>query len=267
MAPTFQLSLISKPAVPFVPAVDLANNVDVNEINTDGEVDISAKRAAQVFEHLHFIMEAGFGEMSHLSHYVLNVNSDVEDNNTMLEHWRIGHDENGQRTYMLIIKTTDRYNLEEPVHEQIIKFQCKYEDYVEHMLCIPDKCDLEAFETTPPPGIICAWNYRESQKFLTTVYESSHDTEHTDLGDGVYEASIDCMKKKIERMRLTGIWECYYKGFEPDNIVTLKEMEAGLLSDGWKRLENGSFERETVVEQKDASAVVDKNNMTLNESA
>jgi hypothetical protein len=266
IAPTFQLSLIAEPVDNMPPAVNLANDVDVNEINTDGVIDVSAARAAKVFEKLHFVMDAGFGELTHLSHYVLNVNSEVEDNNTMLEQWRIGHDENGQRTYMLILKTTDRFNLENPVHTQMVKFQCKYEEYVEHMLCIPDKCDLEAFETSPPPGIICAWNYRQSQRFLTTVYESSHDVSHQDLGDGVYESSIDCMKKKIEKMSLSGIWECYYKGFEPDNIVSIAEMEKALLSEGWRRLENGTYERETVVEDKDASAVVNENNMTLNGS-
>lgn len=271
---TFLLAIPTFQVVPILPIVDerpnpvdLTNGISVNEVAIEGEVDVSAKRAAEQFEKLHNLMKDGIGERTHLSHYILNVNPQTDNvNNTMLEEWRIGHGLDGQRNYKLILTTTDAYNEETPIHVQEIDFHCKFMEVVEHMLCIPDKCDLEPFETTPTPGVICAFNYRNSQKLLTTFYESSHSIDKEDLGDGLYESTIDCMKKKIERITLRGNIECYYEGFEPDNIVSREEMEKVLIEEGWKRLESGEFERETVVEEKEASGVVDTNEMTLNES-
>lgn len=247
--------------------VDLTNGINVNKEVVGGEIDVGAKRAAQEFEKLYKILEDGLGWRTHLSHYVLNVNPETEDvNNTLLEEWRISRDEQGQPTYTLVLTTTNAYDEENPLHVQIIKFQCKYEKYVEHMLCIPDKCSLEPFETTPTPGIICAFNYRQSQKMLTTFYESSHETDKTDVGDGVYDATIDCMKKKIETLTIGSTIECYYKGFEPDNIVTFEQMNKGLIDEGWKRLEDGSYRRESIAEKVKGSAQVNENDMTLTES-
>jgi len=247
--------------------VDLTNGINVNSTVSGGEVDVGAKRAAQEFEKLHDIFERA-GWRTHLSHYVLNVNPDTEDvNNTLLEEWRMSRDLEGQLTYTLVLTTTNAYDEKNPLHVQIIKYQCKYEKMVEHMLCIPNECSLEPFETTPTPGVECAHNYRQSQKTLTTFYEASHTTDQQDLADGLYESTIDCMKEKIEKLTIGSTVECYYKGFEPSNIVSFEQMNKALIDDGWKRLEDGTYERKTVVEEKSASAVVDENGMTLTESA
>ena len=273
--PAIQLSIIKPPPQDLRPApVDLSNDIDVNEVNESAEVDVSAKRAAEVFGKLHEIMAKGQGELSHYSHYVLNVNNDTDSmNNTLLEHWRIGHDDLGARTYSLIITTTDHMNEEEPIHEQIVKFQCKYEEVVEQMVCIPEKCDLEPLETEPSPGVICAFNYRQSQTYLSSVYESTHSITDDDLGDGVYESTLECLKKKIENITVFGVYQCYYKGFEPNDVVTLEEMNEKLIDEGWKRIEDpkmpwgSKYSRESVVEEKTASAKVDENNQTLTEAS
>ena len=195
------------------------------------------------------------------------MNPDTEDvNNTLLEEWRISRDLLGNQTYTLVLTTTNAYDEENPLHVQLIHFQCKYEEFVEHMLCIPNECSLEPFETTPTPGVVCAYNYRQSQKTLTTFYEASHTTSQEDLSDGLYESTIDCMKEKIEKLTVGSNIECYYKGFEPENIVSFEEMNKALIDEGWKRLEDGSYERRSIVEEKSASAKVDENNMTVTES-
>ena len=269
--PTIQESEPILPTPPIVDErpnpVDLSNGINVNSNVEGGEVDVGAKRAAVEFEKLyHLLQKEGF--RTHLSHYVLNVNPDTEDvNNTLLEEWRISRSLLGELTYTLVLTTTNAYDTENPLHVQLIHFQCKYEDYVEHMLCIPDKCSLDPFEATPTPGVICAYNYRQSQKTLTTIYEASHTTDQVDLADGLYESTIDCMKEKIEKLKISGNIECYYKGFEPENIVSYEEMNKALIDEGWKRLEDGTYERKSIVEEKSASALVDENNMTVVETA
>lgn len=248
--------------------IDLSNGIDVHETVNSGEVDVGAKRAADMFTKLHDLMENGDGQQIHLEHFVLNVNPDTDDvNNKLLEKWRIGMNDDNTRNYSVTIKTTNVYDEENPSYSQTILYQCKYEPIVEHMVCIPDKCDLESFNSTPTPGIICAHNYRMSQKLLSTVFESSHKTDRTDVGDGVYESTIDCMKKKVETMSIGKVTECYYKGFEPNNIVSYEDMNQSLLDDGWKRLEDGTYKRETVVEEKSGSATVNENDMTLTENS
>ena len=248
--------------------IDLSNGVEVHETINSGEVDVGAKRAAEMFTHLHDLMENGDGQQIHLEHFVLNVNPDTEDvNNKLLEKWRIGMNDDNTRNYSVTIKTTNVYDEENPSYSQTILYQCKFEDIVEHMVCIPDKCDLESFNATPTPGIVCAHNYRMSQRLLTTVFESSHKTDQTDMGEGIYESTIDCMKRKVETMSIGSTVECYYKGFEPNNIVSYEDMKRSLLDDGWKRLEDGTFRRETVVDEKSASAVVNNNDMTLTDSS
>ena len=153
--------------------IDLSNGVEVHETINSGEVDVGAKRAAEMFTHLHDLMENGDGQQIHLEHFVLNVNPDTEDvNNKLLEKWRIGMNDDNTRNYSVTIKTTNVYDEENPSYSQTILYQCKFEDIVEHMVCIPDKCDLESFNATPTPGIVCAHNYRMSQRLLTTVFES-----------------------------------------------------------------------------------------------
>lgn len=270
--PTFQQDAAANSASQMIDLrpnpIDLSNGVDVQETKNSGEVDVGAKRAADQFQILHDLMENGLGEQLHMEHFVLNVNPDTEDvNNTMLEKWRIGEDENGVRNYSVTLTTTNVYDEENPQYRQTIKYQCKYEPIVEHMICIPDKCDLESFSATPTPGVLCAHNYRMSQRLLATVFESSHNTDKSDAGDGVYDLTIDCMKKKVETMEIGSTVECYYKGFEPANIVSYEDMNKSLLDEGWKRLEDGTYRRETVVEEKEGSAKVDQNNMALTENS
>lgn len=244
-------------------SMDLANGIEDVIHQGNNNVDISTKRASVMFQMLENKM-AELQNPSHLSHFVMN-EIEGNENGQLLEEWRIGTDTLGHKIYEVIIKTLNinAENPEDRVHQQLVLFQCKFFEYYEEMICVPEHCDLTPFINTPTPGVVCAKNYRYSQELITTLYESSHTTDREDVGAGIYDLSLECMKKKIETLPVRGEEICYYEGFEPENITPLSEMEANLFADGWVRLEDGTYQRESVVESKNTDVRVDENEMTI----
>ena len=221
-------------------------------------VDISTKRASDILGR----MMTEIGGRSSLTHYVLNKIEGVE-NGQLIEKWRIANDLMGKRIYEVIIQTTNINDLENPVHQQVVKYQCIHYEYAERTLCIHDGCSLDPFVPNPTPGVICAKNYRYSQELIAVVYESTHNSENTNLGEGVYDITLECMKNKIETMPIKGEEVCYYEGFKPLNITPISEIREKLEGEGWTELKDGTFERKSTIETKTADVKVDENNMAI----
>lgn len=236
--------------------VDLTNGIDIHEHNDTNEVDISSTRASEIFTTL--ITQMQETNQSTMSKYVLNHIEDSDENGNLLEHWYIGMSGDGTRLYSVTLKTTNLNDVENPVHSELIKFKCKYFLYADQTICIPEKCSLDSFVPVVTPSMKCAHNYRKSQNLITTIYESSHTTDKKDMGDGLYELTLECMKTKVETMIPNGSDVCYYEGFEPENITSLEQLEETLFDEGWKRLSDGTYKKKVIVEEKTAEVVVNE---------
>ena len=243
-------------------AVDLTDGIDhLIERKQRKRVNISTKKATEVFTKMERNMAKG---QIVAFKYVLYEQQGVE-NGELLVTWRIGQNRNGARNYTVTLTTTNVNDPENPIHKQRVAFRCKYSEYIEKVICGPKQCELEPYEPVETPSIKCARNYRYAEHLISTVWESSHDLDKNDLGDGIYDTTLDCFRQKVETMPVHSNEICYYEGFEPENITPLSELEDKLFEDGWKRLENGTYERITNRIKKTAEVRVNENEMTMDD--
>lgn len=241
--------------------VNLVADLDSNyEERGSSKVDVSTTKASDKFQALMHIIE----ETQRPSADAFDLHTIPDKlNGQILIHWKIRVNNNGEYTYKVILRTTDVNNKENPVHKDVYKYHCKHYAYVDQFLCVSAKCEVTPFSPTPPPAIRCAMNYRFSQQVITTVYESTHESTTSNPNEDVYVQILQCMKEKVERLPPRGEEICFYIGFEPENIVSIEEMHSKLIEDGWKKTQDNTYERRTVVEERKAVGIIDQNEMTL----
>ena len=250
-------------------SVDLREQIDLTEdvshpihkIVGTHRVDISTKRASRVFRSMEHTMRRG--ELTSYKFFLYQLEG--LENGEMLVKWRIGTGDMGQREYTVTITTTDINDLDNPIHQQSVAFQCTNYEYYEKTLCVPFHCDLDPFKPEATPAEKCARNYHYSQTLIATVRESSYDLDQNDLGDGLYDETLNCYKQKVETMPVFSNEICYYEGFEPENITPLSEIEEKLFDDEWKKLEDGTYQRISERVKKTAEVRVDEEEMTLDD--
>ena len=228
-------------------------DVESDVASNQGYIDLSPAAAARRFREL-MGMNQLEGERNMRMKYVLhnNVGQDA-GSNRLLEEWALINENNGLYRIIVLLRMLDLNNtrLENGIKENVFEYTCKYYKPQDIAICKPEKCDF--MNVTPPtdPVQICVNNYHQSQMVLDTVRVSSQTQKPQNVGEELQNLIVHCIEQHIENLTVHGETICYYKGFEPENIVSFKDMRKKILAEpGWMETdEAGTFRRTTTVKE------------------
>ena len=231
------------------------------DVTTSAYIDLSPAAAAKHFRQL-LAMNQLEGERNIRLKYIMHTDIGQDaGSNRLLEEWGLTNMDNGLYNIQVRLRMLDLNNLdlENGIKENVFEFTCKMYKVQDVAICKPEKCDF--MNVTPPtdPVQICVNNYRQSQMVLDTVRVASHTQKPETAGEELQNLIVLCMEHHIETLTIHGESICYYKGFEPENIVTYEDIRSKITSEpGWIETEKaGTFERTTTIKEWEIVSKID----------
>ena len=106
---------------------------------------------------------------------------------------------------------------------------------------MPENCDLTHFQPKPTPATLCEDSYHQSQDIIKFTFSSVKEVSST-------EDFIECVKTNMNKVVPSPTMMCFYVGFEPKNLVSLKEYEEEILSEGYRKNADGEYIKKTGTE-------------------
>lgn len=231
------------------------------DVTTSSYIDLSPAAASAKFREM-MAMEALEGERNIRMKYVMHNNiGDDPGSNRLLESWAMTNLDNGLHSLTVVLRMLDLNNLElkNGIKENVFEFTCKYYKAQDICICKPEKCDFMNVKPPTDPVQICVNNYRQSQMVLDTVNVASQTQKPDVVGEELQNLIVLCMEQKIETLTIHGESICYYKGFEPENIVTYEDIKGKITSEpGWAETDvAGTFQRTTTIKEWEIVSKID----------
>lgn len=230
--------------------------------STDNSIDISSEKAARVFKELKMIEQTEGHVLDMRMKYILHTDEQRDAGmNRVLEEWGLKHGSDGLFDLTVRLRVLDLNNLqlEGGVQESTISYHCKEWSDMDVHVCIPSKCDFHGIEQPTDPVKVCVTNYRQSQIMLNVVNEATNTQQPVKVGEETQLLIVHCIQTHIETITIYGDNICYYKGYEPQNIVSYEEMHNKIVANGdWVETEKaGSYQRSTVVKEWQVDSLID----------
>jgi len=94
------------------------------------------------------------------------------------------------------------------------------------LLCMPHSCDLSDFTPTDTPATECIYNFERSAETHKVIFEVLKDVDE-------YNATIECIRSKMEIVVPNKEAVCFYIGFKPENEYSQEKLHDELRKDGY----------------------------------
>jgi hypothetical protein len=222
--------------------------------STSNNIDVSAKKAVEIFKELSLIEQVERVEYNMRMKYILHTNVERDaGSNRLLEEWAMESGPQGVKNLVVRLRMLDlnQTQIEEQVHETMVRYHCKHWADVDEYFCLPDLCDFSVVKPPKDPVKVCVNNYRQSQMTLNVVNEATNTQEPRIVGEEIQLLIVHCIQTQIETVKIYGENVCYYEGFKPENMLTYEEMKASIIANkDWVETEEaGTFQRTTVIKE------------------
>lgn len=209
-------------------------------------INISSEEASEVFASISKSMGNDVARKSKFMLYeVPSVNGKLV--HQVLQEWKIGEDDIGQKTYKVRLRVSDMNNSSiedhtKRMYEWEMEYNCNHYEMVSLFVCIPKHCEMPPLPK-PRKTVVCMNNYHNAAKLITHVYELSkgYQKKH-EITPTLYDIIMKCIRQKIEKVEITGQEICYIEGFTSENEMTYQQYREAMSND-WTEVEHGKFER------------------------
>jgi hypothetical protein len=228
--------------------------VGQNEYTVGTEINLSSGKASNLYKQMYEEMKkTGLGSVKrYIVHTLENPDNapgytTADMNNKLVEEWDLSTDEKGSPVLSAKIHTKNVNNPTNPISTEEMQFGCRYYAKAEDYFCTPLECDFKPNVLTSTPAQKCVNHFEKSNTMMKTVFLAA-EKEKEPTGSDTYKWIVECFSQKVEDLTFKGSEVCFYEGFEPENLVSLADLEKMLNEDGFYYKSDNTFTRKTVTE-------------------
>lgn len=247
----------------------LEATVGDNEFTVGTEINLSSGKASTLYKQMYEEMkQTGLGAVKrYIVHSLENPDNapgytTADMNNKLVEEWDLSTDGEGNPILSARIHTKNVNNPTNPISTEEMKFGCRFYAKAEDYFCTPYECEFKPNVLTSTPAKKCVKHFEKSSTMMKTVFLAA-EKEKEPTGSDTYRWIVECFSQKVENLTFKGSEVCFYEGFEPENLVSLEDLEKTLNEDGFYYDSDNTFTRKTITEHHRVEVDVDSKNQQI----